>query len=238
MAKKVKYYRNNLVEYEIYKLVDFYDPILRKPTKPIKLETLEDMQKAEYIMYSLSETLRLLGGLGLSANQVGLEYRVCSIDMGEDIWVMFNPEIIERSLVPQNEYSEGCLSYPGLYLKIPRAEKIKIRFQAVGGQFIEKEFSGLTAVCIQHELDHLDGIVYTDKVSPIKLDMAKKKVKQNLKKIKKITKVPPTPVEKPAEQPSAPVLGMAQPQEFRLQTTQQTPLELQEKPEKFVYKIG
>jgi peptide deformylase len=187
MAKQLRYHKGDLIEYEVYKLVDFYDPILRKPTKPIKLETTEDMRKAESIMHSMSETMQKYGGLGLSANQIGLDCRVCSINMGDSVWIMFNPEIIDRSLAIQNQYSEGCLSYPGLYLKIPRSEKITVRFQAVGGQFVEKEFSGLTAVCIQHELDHLDGIVYTDKVSPIKLDMAKKKVKQNLKKIKKIS---------------------------------------------------
>lgn len=199
MSKMVKYNKDELIRYEIYKLVDFYDPILRKPTKPVKLETLEDMKNAEYIMHSMAETMKSLGGLGLSANQVGLEHRVCTVDMGDDIWVMFNPEIIDSSLVNQSQYAEGCLSYPGLYLKIPRPERITVRFQAVGGQFVEQEFAGLTAVCVQHEIDHLDGIVYTEKVSPIKLDQAKRKVKQNLKKIKRI--VMPTPVETPATQP-------------------------------------
>lgn len=194
----VKVYKGEMVDYEIYKLVDFYDPILRKPTVPVKLETIQDMKNAEYIMHSLSETMRALGGLGLSANQVGLEHRVCSVDMGDDIWVMFNPQVIDSSLVNQSQYAEGCLSYPGLYLKIPRPERITVRFQAVGGQFVEQEFAGLTAVCVQHEIDHLDGIVYTEQVSPIKLDQAKRKVKQNLKKIKRI--VAPTPVEAPKTQ--------------------------------------
>jgi peptide deformylase len=187
MTKMVKFINNDLVQYEIYNLVDFYDPILRKPTIPIKLETLEDMKKAEYIMHSLTETMVKLGGLGLSANQVGLEHRVCAIDMGNESWALFNPEIIETSLTTQVQFSEGCLSYPGLYLKIPRYDRVKVRFQAVGGQFLEQEFTGLTAVCIQHELDHLDGIVYTDHVSPIKVEQAKRKVKKTLKKIAKVT---------------------------------------------------
>ena len=216
----VKYYKNELVNYEIYKLVDFYDPILRKPTKPVKLDTVEDMKRAEYIMHSLSETMLKLGGLGLSANQVGLEHRVCSINMGDDVWVMFNPEIIDYSMVTQTEYSEGCLSYPGLYLKIPRPERIKVRFQAVGGQFVEQEFSGLTAVCIHHELDHLDGIVYTDKVSPIKLDQAKRKIKKNLKKISRMVAQPEDKIDEaqPIQLPPA-------------QTSND------KKPETFVYKI-
>ena len=182
MAKMIKTYKGDLVEYEIYKLVDFYDPILRQPTTPIKLETLEDFKQAHYIAFSMAETLSNLEGLGLSANQVGLPWRVCAINMGEEIWTMFNPEIIESSYSVA-DYQEGCLSYPGLYLKLNRPDHIKIRFQAVNGEWVEREFDGLTAVCIQHELDHLDGIVYTDKVSPIKLEQAKRKVKKNLKKM-------------------------------------------------------
>lgn len=174
-----------MVEYEILKLVDFYDDILRQPTIPFDYTQPDATKKAEYIMFSLAETLDQLKGLGLSANQVGLRDRVCAINMGNEIWTMFNPEIIEKSeaIAP---YPEGCLSYPGLYLNIGRSSKIKVKFQAVGGQFVEQEFDGLTAVCIQHELDHLDGIAFTDRVSPIKLDMAKKKVKTNLKKMKRV----------------------------------------------------
>jgi hypothetical protein len=103
--------------------------------------------------------------------------------MGDEVWSLFNPEITERSAVP-SKYQEGCLSYPGLLLTLNRSEWIKVKFQAVGGQWVEEKFSGLTAVCIQHEIDHLDGIMYTDKVSPIKLEQAKRKVKKTLKKMK------------------------------------------------------
>ena len=72
-------------------------------------------------------------------------------------------------------------------MKIGRSNHIKVRFQAIGGQLVEKEIDGLTAVCVQHEIDHLDGIRYTDLVSPIKLDQAKKKVKKTLKRMKQIS---------------------------------------------------
>ena len=72
-------------------------------------------------------------------------------------------------------------------MKIGRADHIKVAFQAIGGQLVEKEMDGLTAVCVQHEIDHLDGIRYTDLVSPIKLDQAKKKVKKTLKRMKQIS---------------------------------------------------
>ena len=180
--KKVKFYKGDMMEVEIYKLVDFYDSILRQPTVPVKLETHDDFEYAKKLAFNLAETLGHYQGLGLSANQVGLKDRVCAINMGAEIWTLFNPEIIERSAVPST-YQEGCLSYPGLYLTVERSEWIKVKFQAVGGQWVEERVSGLTAVCIQHEIDHLDGIMYTDKVSSIKLDQAKRKVKKNLKKM-------------------------------------------------------
>lgn len=183
MAKMLKTYKDQLVEYEIYKLVDYYDPILRQPTIPFKFESIEDNKRAHYMAFSMAETLGKLEGLGLSANQVGLEERVCAINMGNEIWTMFNPEIISHSLVPSS-YQEGCLSYPGLYLKVDRWDSIKIKFQAINGEWVEQEFSGMTAVCIQHELDHLDGILYTDKVSSFRLDQAKRKVKKNVKRLK------------------------------------------------------
>lgn len=183
MSKIVKYLNGSLVEYEILKLVDFYDPILRKPTEPFDFSAPDADKKAEYISYSLSETMSKLGGLGLSANQCGINKRVCVVNMGKESWVMFNPQIIEKS-ENTSEFSEGCLSYPGLYIKVNRPAHIKVKFQAMGGQFVEQEFDGLTAVCVQHEIDHLDGIVYTERVSPILLERAKRKVKNNLKKIK------------------------------------------------------
>lgn len=186
MSKIVKYLNGNLVEYEILKLVDFYDPILRTPTKPFLFNGVDSFKEAEYIAYSLAETMHKHGGLGLSANQCGIDKRVCVVNMGKEAWVMFNPQIIEKSDTPA-QFKEGCLSYPGLYLELKRPNNIKVQFQAVGGQTVEKEFDGLTAVCIQHELDHLDGIVYTDRISPIKLDIAKRKVKANLKKIRLLT---------------------------------------------------
>jgi peptide deformylase len=184
--KRIKYVKNDLIEYEVYDLVDFYDPILRTPTTPYDFNQPGANKKAEYIMHSMMETLEKHGGLGLSANQVGLSHRICVINMGDQYWIMINPEIMEAS-GSESPYREGCLSYPGLFLKIKRPAHIKVRFYAVGGQEIVKEFDGLTATVIQHEVDHLDGKVYTDLVSRITLDREKKKVKTNLKKITKVS---------------------------------------------------
>jgi len=183
----IKFYNGNMVEYEILPLVDYYDDVLRRPTQLWDFQN-KSFTETQYLAFTLTESLQHYKGLGLSANQLGLPHRVCAINMGDKIWVMFNPQIIEFSGSP-SEYSEGCLSYPGLYLKLDRPNHIKVKFQALGGEEIQQEFDGLTSVCVQHELDHLDGIVYTSKVSPIKVDRAKRKVKKNLKKIRQISNV-------------------------------------------------
>ena len=119
MGKMLKFYKGNIMEYEILDLVDFYDDILREPTIPFDFNQPGADKRVDYLMFSLAETLNKHGGLGLSANQVGLKERVCVINMGEEIWSLFNPVIIEKSLALA-PYSEGCLSYPGLYLKCGR----------------------------------------------------------------------------------------------------------------------
>jgi peptide deformylase len=224
----VKYYKGDLVEFEILKLVDFYDPILRQPTEEVKFETESDYDRASFLSFSMAETLVELQGLGLSANQVGLKERICAINMGNEIWVMINPIILEKS-GESTEYSEGCLSYPGLYLKLKRPSHIKVKFQTIGGQFVEHAFDGLTAVCVQHEIDHLDGKVYTDLISPIKLEQAKRKIKQNLKKMRAYTLRQSQELAKqeqtqPAEEPKISILPAVEMQK--------------NKPEKFVYNIG
>ena len=175
---------STLSSYEIYKLVDFYDPILRQPTITVDLSSTEAKKNVDRIANSLAETLKKYDGLGLSANQCGRTERMFALNMGEQIWVLINPEIIEKS-GDASALAEGCLSYPGLYLKLKRPDHVKVRFQVLNGEWLEQEFDGLSAVCVQHEIDHLDGKVFTEMVSPIKLDQAKKKVKQNLKRWKK-----------------------------------------------------
>ena len=219
MGKSVKYINGDLVEFEIFKLVDYYDSILREPTIPWEHKKY-DPKESEYLAHSLAETMKYYGGLGLSANQVGLKHRICVINMGGEIWTVFNPVILEKGLTPAT-YQEGCLSYPGLYLKVQRSNHIKVRFEAMYGQEVIHEFDGLTAVCIQHEIDHLDGIVYTDQVSPIKLEQAKRKVKKNLKRMKAY-----------AEQHA----NLAEKEVYEKQET--ITVNAKKEPEKFVYSTG
>jgi peptide deformylase len=136
---------------------DFEKP----PIDPIELAT------------QLVECMRVNKGIGLAAPQVGLPYRVFCMENELPI-VCFNPKIVYTS---QNfiEMEEGCLSYPGLMLKVSRPETIRVRFQTPYGKIITDKYSGLSARVFQHELDHLDGICFTDKVSRLKLDVAKRK---------------------------------------------------------------
>jgi peptide deformylase len=93
----------------------------------------------------------------------------------------FNPEILETE--GEETVHEGCLSFPGLYLKVKRPFKIKVRYTEMNGNEKEVTFEGLTARIFQHELDHLNGVKFTSLVGPVALDIAKQKVKKNLKKM-------------------------------------------------------
>lgn len=181
--RKVKYLDGNLIEYEILKLVDSYDPILRRPTQWVDFDIMRGEEVA-YCSMSLMETLNHLRGLGLSANQVGLPWRIFALNMGDKIWSLINPRVLDKSLT-KTKYNEGCLSFPGLYLEVGRASSITIEFQAANGEKKIQTFDGLTATCVQHEMDHLDGICYTDLVSPIKLQKAKDKARLHKRKVRR-----------------------------------------------------
>jgi peptide deformylase len=184
-TKKLKYIDSDMFQYEIYDLVDKYDAILYKPTEEFNFNGTYTLENSPgYIALSLSETMQKYSGLGLSANQVGLKHKVCAINMGNQILIMFNPVIVNSLGVSQ--YKEGCISFPGLYLKVNRAEAITVKFQKLDGEFVTLSFDGISSVCVQHEIDHLNGICYTSKVSPIVLEREKNKVKKNLKKMKKV----------------------------------------------------
>lgn len=143
---------------------DFANP----PVDPIELSK------------DLAETMIQNKGLGLSANQIGEPYRVFVLT-GEQIRACFNPKIVSQS-VEQTVQVEGCLSYPGLFVKVKRPAVVKIRYTQPNGNTITEEFAGLTARIVQHEIDHLDGITIVDRAHPIHLEQAMRKRKQNLRK--------------------------------------------------------
>jgi peptide deformylase len=187
MSRKISFVDGEMVEWEILKLVDQYDPILRTPTIPVNFDVATG-QNIAYASMSLMKTCEYHNGLGLAANQVGIKYSMCAINHIDEnkVFCLINPVITSRS-PEMSSYNEGCLSFPGLFLKIPRNSWVEVSFRAGNGTEMTKKFEGIWATCVQHELDHLAGICYTDLVSPIKLDIAKRKIAQNMRKIRKAT---------------------------------------------------
>jgi peptide deformylase len=128
----------------------------------------------ELLIKRLKMTMKQYGGIGLSANQCGVFERVFVIGTDEFQIACVNPRIIGKSPSTIKE-KEGCLSYPGLYLKIDRPDWIDVEYTDENGQLVQSRLEGITARCFQHELDHMNGIRMTDHVGPVALQMARKK---------------------------------------------------------------
>lgn len=133
----------------------------------------------------LKLTMTTYGGLGLSANQCGIRFRMFVMGSDDFQMVCINPEIVETIGEPI-KMREGCLSYPGLYLNVPRYNKIVVEHFDEFGNYNTSTLEGISAQVYQHELDHMNGIVYTDKVGSLALEMAKKRQKKLIRKISKI----------------------------------------------------
>jgi peptide deformylase len=139
-------------------------------------------QNAEQLEKSMIDFMIAANGIGLAANQIGITKRVFVMGSNNipgfpEPFAVFNPRIVEAStdiIVDQ----EGCLSYPGLFLTVKRPSWIVAEYQNAKGDTIEARFEGYLAKCFQHELDHLDGICFVDKVSPLKLNLAMKKLRK------------------------------------------------------------
>jgi peptide deformylase len=134
------------------------------------------------LVQDMAETMYAAPGIGLAATQVDVHQRLLIIDLSEahdQLQVYINPEIIQR--VGQQQLEEGCLSVPGIYDFVQRAEQIRVRAQDQDGQWFEQQAEGLLAVCIQHEMDHLDGKVFVDYLSRLKRDRIKTKLIKRLR---------------------------------------------------------
>jgi peptide deformylase len=148
-------------------ILTYPDPVLREVAQPV---TDFDAALAQ-LVEDMAETMYAAPGIGLAANQVGVLKRLFIIDIaGEDepsqLLVFANPEIVLT--VGTQVFEEGCLSFPGASEEIKRADKVKVRAQNVRGEPFELEAEGLLAVAIQHENDHINGVLMIDKVNPLK----------------------------------------------------------------------
>jgi peptide deformylase len=154
------------------------DPRLKLVSKPV--ETVDDELRA--LMDDMLETMYAAPGIGLAAIQIGVPQRVIVMDLarGEEPKApryFVNPEITWRSEETQ-PYEEGCLSVPEIYDEIERPARVKLRYLDYDGQPVEEEAEGVFAVCIQHEMDHLDGVLFIDHLSRLKRERAVQKVKK------------------------------------------------------------
>jgi len=155
----------------ILDLVSSNDPILREeiPDFDFANPPCDPIQLAK----DLTETMISNNGLGLSANQCGLRHRVFVMN-GNPVYACFNPRIVDQTDTNIILLDEGCLSFPNLYLKVKRPRTIKVRFTQPNGETVTQKFDGITARCFLHELDHLNGVVFTSKVNTYYLEKGMK----------------------------------------------------------------
>tara|TARA_Y200000002_G_C22364371_1_gene530397 strand:+ start:114 stop:638 length:525 start_codon:yes stop_codon:yes gene_type:complete len=162
------------------------DPILRK-----KSETLEKVDdELRYLLDDMLETMYAAPGIGLAAVQVGVLKRLIVIDVSKDKekknpLFLINPEIIFRSK-ETSIHEEGCLSLPGHFAEIERPAECQIKFIDYNGKEKELMANGLLATCIQHEIDHLNGVLFIDYLSKLKKDMIVKKLIKQKKELNKV----------------------------------------------------
>ena len=155
-------------------------PILRYPdprlhTRATQVAEVND--EIRKLVNDMAETMYEAPGIGLAATQVDVHKRIVVIDVSEDksgLLALINPEIIARS--GEQVCEEGCLSVPGIYDKVARAEQVRVRALNPKGETIEFDADGLLAVCVQHELDHLDGKVFVEYLSQLKQTRIKGKL--------------------------------------------------------------
>lgn len=162
----------------VYQILKYPDNRLRTVAKPVTEVTAEIKQICE----DMVETMYDSNGVGLASTQVDVIHRIfvadCSQDQNEPL-VFINPEITEKKGVRTHE--EGCLSFPGVYANVDRADEVTVKALDKDGNEFTYQADELMAICIQHELDHLDGKLFVDYLSPLKRQRIKKKLEKEAK---------------------------------------------------------
>ena len=181
---------------ETFKLISPQDPRVLTCIAPFSDDMLKDtdIKDRKDLSNKMFKTMNRYSGLGLSANQCGLPFRMfvmgdnLLLENGEKL-AAFNPKIIEK--LPSDEkyrkevlMKEGCLTFPFLFLNINRPRIVEVEYEDEEGKVIKKDLDGMFSRIYQHEYDHMQGIVFTDRASKLKLDMAKKKQMKMIKEFK------------------------------------------------------
>jgi len=175
----------------IRKIVEYPARVLETKAK----EVLDFNQDLKTLVKDMIETMEDSKGIGLAANQIDILKRVLVIripwsekdeekrqDWHDKTWVIINPKILEVSR-KKTRYQEGCLSFPGMFDFVERPETVKISAQDEDGKPFELTADGLFAICIQHEIDHLDGIVFFRRMSRLKAARIKKKIEKRIQEL-------------------------------------------------------
>lgn len=158
-------------------ILEFPDPRLRTVAKPVA----EVTDAIRTLAKDMLETMYAAPGIGLAATQVDQHIRMLVLDVSEDQsqpQVFINPEI-ERLDDSEKSYDEGCLSVPGFYEPVSRPDRIRVQALSLSGEHYSIEADGLLSVCIQHEIDHLDGKLFVDYISPLKRNRIKSKLEKS-----------------------------------------------------------
>ena len=162
-------------------ILEFPDPRLRTKAVPVDPAWLAEPD-TQRLIDDMFETMYAAPGIGLAASQVDLHRRFMVIDVSEEKdqpLVFVNPRITHRD--GEQVYQEGCLSVPGIFADVTRAERITVQALDRHGEAFELQVDGLLAVCMQHEMDHLEGRLFVDYLSPLKREMVRKKLAKQRK---------------------------------------------------------
>lgn len=163
-------------------ILNYPDPRLHTVAKPV-IEFNADLKR---LVQDMQETMYAAPGIGLAATQVDRHIQLIVIDTSKeqnDLLVLINPKIVAQS--GMQTYEEGCLSVPGVYETVTRAEQITVEAQDVDGKKFKMDADGLLSVCIQHEMDHLKGKVFVEYLSPLKRNRIKTKMLKHAREIER-----------------------------------------------------
>ena len=155
----------------MYQLVEEASKVLRQP--PLEFDFENPPEDPKEIEKNMAEAMDKFGGLGLSANQVGLPYRMFVMRTQDGTQAFFNPELTKVSQ-ETDLLKEGCLSFPDIYLMIKRSKVVEMKYQDADGEEHLTTLDGIGARCVQHEIDHLNGILFLQRASSLKLERALK----------------------------------------------------------------
>lgn len=164
-------------------VLHYPDPRLRK--KAVAITSIDETIRE--LAHDMLETMYKEGGIGLAATQVNVQKRLVVMDLSEgrdEPVFLINPEVL--GCEGKEEMQEGCLSVPDFYDTVQRAERIQFRYQTLDGEVMERDADGLLAVCVQHEIDHLDGKLFIDYLSPLKRQRIRKKLEKQEKQLAQV----------------------------------------------------